>query len=105
MIFTTIKNKIIESQKKAGYSRARKELLKLSDRQLDDLGFSRGLLMQGVSAYPWREEEITHLKTDNVTNIDCPETVLHTPIMPYTPKAAYTLRIQSSLVCRETCNC
>lgn len=88
MIFTKIKNKIIEAQKTAGYSRARKELLKLSDKQLDDLGFSRGLLMRGVSAYPWREEEITHLMTDNVTNIDFPETVVHTPIMPRRPKAA-----------------
>lgn len=88
MIFTTIKNKIIEAQKLAGYSRARKQLLELSDRQLDDLGFSRALLKRGVSAYPWREEEITHLLTDNVTNIDFPEIVVHTPIMPRRPKAA-----------------
>ncbi len=88
MIYTTIKNKIIEAQKEAGYSRARKQLLELSDRQLDDLGFSRDLLMRGISAYPWREEEITHLMTDNVTNIDFPEKVIYAPIMPRRQKAA-----------------
>lgn len=90
MIFTTIKNWIIESQKKAGYSSARKQLLKLSDRQLDDLGFSRELLMRGVSAYPWREEEITHAMADNVTNINVPETEVevNTPVRTQRPKAA-----------------
>jgi uncharacterized protein YjiS (DUF1127 family) len=88
MIFTKIKNKIIEAQKIAGYSRTAKELLKLSDRQLEDIGFSRALLMRGVSAYPWREQEITHVMTDNVTNIDFPETAVHTPIMPSRRKAA-----------------
>ena len=88
MIFTKIKNRIKKALLVSGYSRTAKELLKLSDRQLDDIGFSRALLKQGVSAYPWREEEITHLMTDNVTNIDFPETVVHTPIMPRRPKAA-----------------
>ena len=88
MIFTKIKNKIIEAQKIAGYSRTAKELLKLSDRQLEDIGFSRALLMRGVSAYPWREQEITHVITDNVTNIDFPETGVHQPFTPSTRKAA-----------------
>jgi hypothetical protein len=88
MIFTKIKNRIKEAFIISGYSRTAKELLKLSDRQLDDIGFSRVLLKQGYSAYPWREEEITHLMTDNVTNINIPETVTHTPIMPRRSKAA-----------------
>ena len=88
MFFTKIKNKIIEAQKIAGYARTAKELLKLSDRQLEDIGFSRDLLKRGVSAYPWREQEITHVMTDNVTNIDFPEKVMHGPITPTRRKAA-----------------
>lgn len=33
---------------------AREQLLQLSDRILDDVGMSRELLEQGVSAWPWR---------------------------------------------------
>jgi len=85
MIFTTIKNAVIKAQKKAGYSRAAKQLLKLSDRQLEDFGFSRSLLKQGYKAYPWKEPTITHVITDNVTNIDFPEREAN---YPGTKKAA-----------------
>lgn len=36
------------------HARTRKELLTYSDRFLADTGFSRDLLEQGVSAWPWR---------------------------------------------------
>jgi uncharacterized protein YjiS (DUF1127 family) len=35
-------------------SRARHELLRLDDRRLADIGYSRALLEAGVSAWPWR---------------------------------------------------
>ncbi|MDO6460036.1 DUF1127 domain-containing protein [Granulosicoccaceae sp. 1_MG-2023] len=40
-----------------GRERARRELLNLSDRYLEDLGFSRALLQEGAEAWPWRTEE------------------------------------------------
>ena len=36
--------------------RTREVLLSMSDRQLEDVGFSRDLLSRGVSYWPWREE-------------------------------------------------
>jgi len=37
--------------------RTRIHLLNLSDRQLEDVGISRTLLAQGITAWPWREDE------------------------------------------------
>lgn len=31
--------------------------MNMTDRQLADIGVSRALLMEGVKAYPWRENE------------------------------------------------
>ena len=39
--------------------KTRVQLLTMSDRQLDDCGISRELLQQGISAWPWREDETT----------------------------------------------
>lgn len=39
-----------------GKARAQQELLGMSDRQLEDCGFSKTLLLQGVHTYPWRAE-------------------------------------------------
>ncbi|ASJ71473.1 DUF1127 domain-containing protein [Granulosicoccus antarcticus] len=36
---------------------AREHLLRCDDRMLADSGFSRGLLQEGVSAWPWRTME------------------------------------------------
>lgn len=36
----------------------RRELLAMSDRRLEDLGFSRSLLDEGLGAWPWREEAL-----------------------------------------------
>jgi uncharacterized protein YjiS (DUF1127 family) len=38
----------------AGRARACNSLLTLNDRLLEDIGISRELLQQGVSAWPWR---------------------------------------------------
>ena len=88
MIFTKIKNRIKERLIISGYSRTAKELLKLSDRQLDDIGFSRVLLQRGYSAYPWRLEAVNHVIPDNVSNLNATKTVAQTPIMPQPRKAA-----------------
>ena len=47
--------KALEMNAKA---RVRRELLLRDERTLADLGFSRHLLEQGISAWPWREDEV-----------------------------------------------
>ena len=37
-----------------GRSRLRQKLLKMDERRLDDIGYSRALLEDGVRAWPWR---------------------------------------------------
>ena len=39
-------------------TRTLRNLNKLTDSQLDDIGISRELLVKGVSAYPWQVEEV-----------------------------------------------
>lgn len=39
-------------------SRLRTQLLGMSDRQLEDYGFSRDALLQGISAWPWRVDGV-----------------------------------------------
>jgi len=88
MIFSKIKTRIKEAFIVSGYSSTVKELKKLSDTQLADIGVSRELLNVGVSAHPWREELVSQVIPKNVTNLNTLKTVTHTPIMPRTPKAA-----------------
>lgn len=40
-----------------GRIKSRQILLNLSDRQLEDAGISKELLLQGTNAWPWRIEE------------------------------------------------
>ena len=51
-----LKNAVAAASVHNGKVRARQELLKMSDRQLEDFGFSRELLLDGVAAWPWRED-------------------------------------------------
>ena len=90
MIFNTIKNGIKEVFIVSGYSKTAKELLKLSERQLNDIGVSRELLLKGAKAYPWREEKASLSKAipSNVTKLKTTKIIENTPIMPQTPKAA-----------------
>lgn len=55
-IFNTIKNAFIKASVHNGKVRARQELLRMSDRQLEDFGFSKVLLLDGVKAWPWRTD-------------------------------------------------
>jgi len=88
MIFSKIKTRIKEAFIVSGYSRTVKELQKLSDRQLSDIGVSRELLKVGVKAYPWREEKVLQEITNNVSNLRTKKVIANTPIMPRVPKAA-----------------
>ena len=90
MIFNTIKNGIKEAFMVSGYSQTAKELLKLSERQLSDIGVSRELLLKGGRAYPWREEQHMVAKEipSNVTTLRTNKIIENTPIMPRRPKAA-----------------
>lgn len=91
MIFSKIKNGLKEALIVSGYSRTAKELSLLSDRQLADLGISRGLLKLGASAFPWREEVESQMIPDNVTNFNTMQSFTYLPAdseTPKTPKAA-----------------
>lgn len=55
-VFNKIKNAVVAASVHNGRVRARQELMRMSERQLTDFGFSRELLMEGVSAWPWRVE-------------------------------------------------
>ncbi len=47
-------NTLMEAREKAARARIRQYLRGLSDRALEDMGFSRDLLEQGPQAWPWR---------------------------------------------------
>lgn len=49
-------------------SRAAKELLFLSDKQLADIGLSRVKLSQGASAYPWKGAEVVTSINFSISN-------------------------------------
>ena len=52
----TILNALSDTLLHIGRARTREVLLRQSDRMLDDAGFSRELLLQGVHAWPWRTD-------------------------------------------------
>jgi len=89
MIFSTITKGIKEAFIVSGYSKTAKELLKLSERQLSDIGVSRELLLKGAKAYPWRDEkQVSQTIPLNLTRLKTSKVIENTPIMPHTPKAA-----------------
>lgn len=47
-------NRLIEARERGVQRHVRQYLRGLSDRQLEDMGFSRELLEQGPQAWPWR---------------------------------------------------
>lgn len=53
-IFNTVRQSVHNALVRSGRARARTELLRLSERTLQDAGFSRALLESGVDAWPWR---------------------------------------------------
>ncbi|MGQ7843835.1 DUF1127 domain-containing protein [Granulosicoccus sp. 3-233] len=67
-IFNKIKNAFVMASEHNGKVRARQELLRMSDRQLADFGFSRELLLDGVSAWPWRAESDEQVAVQSSVN-------------------------------------
>jgi len=55
-MITQIKAFLEDSFRQFGRNRLRSQLLLSSNRVLKDMGFSHELLLQGVSAWPWRIE-------------------------------------------------
>jgi len=55
-IFTSFKKNFINAMERRGQRAAHQELMKMTDRQLDDFGISRYLLIEGISAWPWKPE-------------------------------------------------
>jgi uncharacterized protein YjiS (DUF1127 family) len=53
-MITQIKTFLEVTLRNFGRNRLRSQLLSCSDHVLEDMGFSRELLLQGVSAWPWR---------------------------------------------------
>ena len=57
-IFNNIKEAFVNAAMQNGKAKLRTQLLGMSDRQLDDYGFSRAALLSGVSAWPWRADSV-----------------------------------------------
>ncbi len=55
-IFNNFKTAFVNFSVHSGKVRTRQQLLRMSDRQLEDFGFSKALLLDGVKAWPWRTE-------------------------------------------------
>jgi len=56
--FSNIKNVFVEAAMYSSQSKVRQQLLTMSDRQLEDYGFSKQLLLEGTSAWPWRLDSV-----------------------------------------------
>ena len=72
--FNRLKDVFAKAAMKSSNSRLRHQLLNMSDRQLEDFSFSRELLLEGVSAWPWRANSVadavasnTSLKAEGIT--------------------------------------
>lgn len=55
--FKKLTSSIFHALEMAGRAKTLAHLEGLSDRTLDDLGFSRTLMSQGVSAWPWKSDQ------------------------------------------------
>lgn len=67
-----LKNSLSTSIESYGRYKTLNYLNNLGDRTLDDLGFSRALLSQGVDAWPWRTDEVRNAanRTEDSTSIN-----------------------------------
>ncbi len=52
-----IMNVLTDARERNAQKHTRRYLLGLSDRNLEDMGFSRELLEQGLNGWPWRTAE------------------------------------------------
>ena len=73
-VFKSIKDIYVSAAMKHSKGRLRTQLLGMTDRQLEDYGFSRDALLQGISAWPWRVDSVadaiaagTSLKAEGVS--------------------------------------
>jgi uncharacterized protein YjiS (DUF1127 family) len=60
---TKLSSKISAAFELSGRSKTLSYLNTLSDANLEDLGFSRELMAQGVAAYPWKAQDFDNLVT------------------------------------------
>ena len=68
--FKKLTSSIFHALELAGRAKTLGHLEGLSDRTLSDLGFSRTLMSQGVSAWPWKSDQVI---SDQETNTDANE--------------------------------
>ena len=68
-ILNVISGKFLASAERRGRRMACGQLLNMSDRQLEDFGVSRHLLMEGISAWPWREALAGELAGEGLARI------------------------------------
>lgn len=66
-IFKKLGKSIFHALELVGRAKTLAHLETLSDHMLDDLGFSRALMRQGVSAWPWRKDQAVNV-TKTSTN-------------------------------------
>ena len=50
---------VVKFFERSAHQRVARELLTLTDKQLDDIGFSRQKLYKGAAGYPWRLDTAT----------------------------------------------
>ena len=58
--FKKLTSSIFHALELAGRAKTLGHLEGLSDRTLEDLGFSRTLMSQGVSAWPWKNDQLVN---------------------------------------------
>jgi len=61
--FSKLSSSIANAFELSGRSKTLAYLNTLGDSNLEDLGFSRELMNQGVSAYPWKAQDFDNLST------------------------------------------
>lgn len=81
-MFRKLKAVFVQVAMANGKARVRRQLLAMSDKQLEDFGFARHLLLQGVSAWPWRERDATDLAQADKPAIACCVTPRVTQVAP-----------------------
>lgn len=60
---TKLSSSIMTAFELSGRSKTLSHLSTLSNSQLEDLGFSRELMAQGISAYPWKAQDFNSMPT------------------------------------------
>lgn len=64
-----IKNTVVNLIERAERNTQANTLLRLSDRQLEDIGLSRARLEKGAKAYPWKVTEVTPKALENLRSL------------------------------------